>query len=73
MLCFRSKEPARKRISTTELHDLSIFADILNDDVMKMTGKISSGTTIISSTLVGYLMPFINKFRRLKNNNILVI
>ena len=40
---FRSKEPARKLISTTELHDLSIFADILNDDVMKMTGKISSG------------------------------
>ena len=59
ILSLRSKEPARKQISTKELHDLSIFADILNEDVIKMTGKISSGFQIsLQAQSVIYLESF---------------
>ena len=67
ILSLRSKEPARKIISTKELFDLSNFADILNEDVLKMTGKISSGFQI---SLQAQSVIYLESFHELKKSEL---
>ena len=72
ILSLRSKESARKLISTKELHDLAGFADILTEETIYMTGRISSGFQI---SLQAQAMIYIESFhedKKAKLSDILV-